>query len=683
MAVYGIDLGATGSSIACIDHAGRPTVLKNALGEDTTPSVVYFESSESVIVGRQARDRAALVPELIVAMVKRQMGSDWELSFHGQNHTPESISALILRELVDSVQEQAGEGVDDVVITVPASFGLLEREATRKAGQIAGLNVLDIVAEPVAAALNYQALGEDAGARNIFVYHLGGGTFDTTVIRVERDVVQVICTDGDHRLGGDDWDMTIADFLLNGFIEQYPQLDAANDEQFRQDLMTSAEQLKKALSTTMAREHNVRFAGSVVQLEMTRKHFEELTSHLLERTMDITEQTIVTARSKGVERFDDVLLVGGMTHMPVIARTLRERFGLETRLRDPNLAVVKGAALFALMKKVKMTLSDDSDSSTAEQIADQLGISARQVENLATKRVVTVVPRAFGFKVVDSGGRAYISHLFSANTPLPADTEPVMLYTVFDDQREIRLEVWEQAGAIFSEEVEDNTHIGNASIKYLPPRRAHTPFEVVVEITETGLLRMHGWEVGSGREVRIEIEGVGVDETETRHAADSRPASQQVLPTSAAVVAPHQHLPEGTIPRQPKVFLCHSSLDKPSVRALRRKLLDDGCQPWLDEEDILPGQDWDREIRRAIRVSDLVLVCLSRASINKVGYLQKEIRSVLDAADEQPEGTIFVIPARLEPCEVPERFRRYQWVDLFEDTGYPRLLQAVWYQRSG
>ena len=133
---------------------------------------------------------------------------------------------------------------------------------------------------------------------------------------------------------------------------------------------------------------------------------------------------------------------------------------------------------------------------------------------------------------------------------------------------------------------------------------------------------------------------------------------------------------------QPKVFLCHSSSDKPRVRALRRQLLDDGCLPWFDEEDILPGQDWDREIRLAIRASDIVLVCLSGESINKVGYLQKEIRNVLDAADEQPEGTIFVIPARLEPCEVPERLRRWQWVNLFETNGYSRLLLAVRSRKS-
>jgi len=151
---------------------------------------------------------------------------------------------------------------------------------------------------------------------------------------------------------------------------------------------------------------------------------------------------------------------------------------------------------------------------------------------------------------------------------------------------------------------------------------------------------------------------------------------------AAIVVAAEQHPPKAAAPRRPKVFLCHTSSDKPSVRALRRRLLEDGCQPWLDEEDILPGQDWDREIRRAIRASDLVLVCLSRTSVNKVGYLQKEIKSVLDVADEQPEGTIFVIPARLELCDVPERLRRWHWVDLFEDTGYSRLLRTVWNPRS-
>src|SRR6516165_7639317 len=181
MATYGIDLGTTNSCLAYVDDTGRPVVLKSAVGEDTTPSVVYFESPDNVVVGRQAKDSAVLAPDLVVELVKRQMGEDVHYSFYGQDHTPESISALILRELANAAQQQTGEEVRDVVITVPAYFGLLEREATRKAGQIAGLNVLDVLAEPVAAALNYQVLDQDqAGVRHIFVYDLGGGTFDTT-----------------------------------------------------------------------------------------------------------------------------------------------------------------------------------------------------------------------------------------------------------------------------------------------------------------------------------------------------------------------------------------------------------------------------------------------------------------------------------------------------------------------
>ena len=353
MATYGIDLGTTYSCIAYVDETGRPVVLKSAVGEDTTPLVVYFESPENVVVGRQAKDSALLAPHLVVELIKRQMGQDVHYAFHGQDHTPESISALILRELARAARDQAGEEIRDVVITVPAYFGVLEREATRKAGQIAGLNVLDVLAEPVAAALNYETLGENSGARHILIYDLGGGTFDTTVIRIEGDDIQVVCTDGNHHLGGADWDTAVINFLLDGFTDQHPQLDPASDEQFMQELATSAEQLKKQLSATQTRRHNVRFDGKVVPLELTREHLEQLTSELLERSMEITERTIATAREKGVEHFDDVLLVGGMTITPAIARALRERFGLKARLQDPHLAVAKGAALFALMQRVK------------------------------------------------------------------------------------------------------------------------------------------------------------------------------------------------------------------------------------------------------------------------------------------------------------------------------------------
>ena len=534
MATYGIDLGTTNSCLAYVDDTGRPVVVKSAVGEDTTPSVVYFESPENVVVGRQAKDTAVLAPHLVVELIKRQMGEDVHYSFHGQAHTPESISALILRELARAAQEQTGEEVRDVVITVPAYFGLLEREATRKAGQIAGLNVLDLIAEPVAAAVNYQVLGHDTGVRHIFIYDLGGGTFDTTVIRIDGNDIQVICTDGDHHLGGADWDNTVAEFLLRGFAEQYPDLDPGGDEQFMQDLATGAEQLKRALSATRSRKYNVRFGGSVVQLELTREQLEELTSELLERTMEITERTIATARGKGVEHFDDVLLVGGMTITPAVAQTLKERFGLDARLQDPHLAVAKGAALFALMKKVKVSMPGEDESATApevaQQVADQLGISVEQVQSMAAKHVATVVPRAFGLKVVDTDdpvfrtdpdrARRYISHLLTANTPLPADTGPSTFRTIADNQRQVNLEVWEQAGSIASEELEHNTHIGEGVLRDLPPRPAGAPFQVVFHMTETGLLKVHGREAGSGREVRFEIQIGRLDDAEVRQAAD-------------------------------------------------------------------------------------------------------------------------------------------------------------------
>jgi molecular chaperone DnaK (HSP70) len=533
MATYGIDLGTTNSCIASVDETGRPVILKSEVGEDTTPSVVFFESAGNVVVGRQAKDSAVLAPQLVVELVKRQMGQDAHYTFHGQGHTPESVSALILRELARAAQEQTGEEVRDVVITVPAYFGVLEREATRKAGQIAGLNVLDVLAEPVAAALAYQSLGETPGVRHLFVYDLGGGTFDTTVIRIDGDDIAVVCTDGNHQLGGADWDQKIIDFLLRGFTSQYPDTDPSGDEEFMQDLATSAEQLKKALSATMARKLTLRFGGSAAQLELTREQLEELTSELLDRTIEITERTIATARDKGVDHFDDVLLVGGMTIMPAIARALRERCGLDGRLQDPHLAVAKGAALFALMRKIKVSLSDGEPGAPMDgqvrEVADQLGMPAEQVEAIARKRVATVVPRAFGIKVVDTDdplwktdrakARRYISHLLTANTPLPADTEPETFYTVDDNQSTVLLEVWEQAGSIASEEQEHNTHIGEGMLRDLPPRPAGAPFKVVFHLTETGLLQVHGYEAGSGAEVRFEIQIGGLDEAGTREAA--------------------------------------------------------------------------------------------------------------------------------------------------------------------
>jgi molecular chaperone DnaK (HSP70) len=524
---FGIDLGTTHSCIAHIDDSGKPVVIKSALGEDTTPSVVYFESPKNAVVGRAAKNAALLYPELVVQLVKRDMGRTKEWTFHGERHTPETVSALVLRELARVAAEHTGQDVRDVVITVPAYFAVAEREATRRAGQIAGLNVLDVLAEPVAAALHQQPASD--GVRNILVYDLGGGTFDTTAIRLDDDDVTVVCTDGDARLGGADWDDAIAGHLLSQFEKQHPGHSPRENPQFRQDVLISAEQLKKDLSLVQARRHVMRFDGKAAKVELTRQQLEELTANLLERTVEVTKRTIATARSRGVAGFDSVLLVGGMTRMPAVTRILKDRLSLETRHHEPDLAVAKGAALFALSRGIR---TDDGRSGDIAQVAAKTGLTVSQVEKLASKRVATVIPRGFGTRGIDARdplaltdpakARTMIIHLLPANTPLPADTGPYTFHTAIDNQRMVNVEVWEQSGPVESEELADNRKIGEGVLKNIPARLpARTPIEVTFLMSETGVLSVHATEPGSGSDLRFDLQIGDLDQPGVDKARES------------------------------------------------------------------------------------------------------------------------------------------------------------------
>ena len=535
---FGIDLGTTNSCVARIDEAGRAVIVKSALGEDTTPSVVYFESAEHATVGRAAKNEALLAPELVAQLVKRDIGSGKEYTFHGRPHTPEMVSALILRELAGAAEENCGQVVRDVVITVPAYFGVAEREATRRAGQLADLNVLDVLAEPVAAALHYRAVtapggGPAATTRYVLVYDLGGGTFDTTVIRLAGDDVSVVCTDGDRQLGGADWDRILADHLLASFSAEHPRLRPQDDPAFMQDLLIGAERLKEELSDASSRRYIIRFGGAVTQVELTRDKLEELTAGLLDRTVEVTRRTIETARGQGAATFDDVLLVGGMTRMPVVTRVLKERLGLNARHHEPDLAVAKGAALYALMRTVRPAgdgaigggpagnRAGEGAAASAlkspERVAADTGMTVEEVERLARTRVATVVPRGFGVKSLDGSdplaltdplhARQLIVHLLPANTALPADTGPFSFLTSTVNQRMVGIEVWEQAGEWESEDPAENRRIGNGLLKNLPPR---LPMGTLIEVTffmsETGLLTVRATQPDSGAELQFDLQ---------------------------------------------------------------------------------------------------------------------------------------------------------------------------------
>lgn len=524
MTTFGIDLGTTNSCIAYIDESGRPVIVRNALGEPTTPSVVYFEGPDKVIVGQAAKDVAVFAPHLVAQLIKREMGQrDRVFTYHKRAYTPEMISAFILRDLARSAADATHQVVRDVVITVPAYFGVAEREATRRAGEIAELNVLDVLPEPVAAALSYQDQQAAEQSADVLVFDLGGGTFDTTVIRMAGREVSVVCTDGDHRLGGADWDERIRAHLLKEFTSRNPGLDPRADESFMQELTTLAEAMKQDLSSRFTRRQNLRFGGAVAPVELSREQLEEMTADLLERALTISRRTIDEASRKGSTDLGEVVLVGGMTRMPVVATRLKQEFGLAIRRHEPDLAVARGAARYGLITQARRTAGlSGGTGQAAERVADTLGISTDQAKEMISQRVTTVVPRGFGLKVIDQNdpnypsnpakARYYIVHLLPANTSLPATVGPVQVATGVDNQPLAEIEVWEQKGTVESEELADNSFVGRGRLRSLVGLPAGSPIEITFTMNETGLLTVQATEPSSGREVRFDLKIGGMDQ---------------------------------------------------------------------------------------------------------------------------------------------------------------------------
>ncbi|MGH3736552.1 MAG: Hsp70 family protein [Micromonosporaceae bacterium] len=474
--VYGIDLGTTYSCIAQVDEYGRPAVIPNADSQPATPSVVMFDSPTDFVVGVQAKRNARVRPDDVVSLVKRHMGDDeWRVRVHGQDYSASAISALILKTLASDAERTAGQPVKDVVITVPAYFGDAERKATKLAGELAGLNVVDIINEPTAAAFAYGfAQGEGAGAQTVLVYDLGGGTFDVTVIRLAEKKIEVVATDGDHELGGADWDDQLTTYLSAQFVTEQPDAgDPLDDTYGAQDLLTMAEETKQSLTAREQVDAFVIHNGGRASITVTRPGYEELTASLLDRTVELTRRVLAAAAEKGAPSIDKVLLVGGMSKSPAVARRLTEEFGFEPQLADPDLAVAKGAAIYGQKKEleayVQNSVASGGDPNAAvNEAAAKYGLSTNAVGALVDTQVSNVTSRGFGIGLADGTGQLYVEFLAHANDALPLESEQ-RFFTVADNQTEVLVEVYEQATADESEQVYDNKKIVEGRLLGIPP----------------------------------------------------------------------------------------------------------------------------------------------------------------------------------------------------------------------
>lgn len=509
--IVGIDLGTTNSVVATVADDGTVVVLPNADGGEITPSVVYFEPDGTAVVGEEALQAAAVDPENGVQLIKRAMGTDFPLRIRDQQHTPESVSALILRQLVAAATGAGGERVS-AVITVPAYFGLAEREATYQAGVIAGLDVLELLDEPVAAAAHYGlASGRD---RTVLVYDLGGGTFDTTVLRICDGAVAVLATDGHHSLGGADVDQRLFDVILARLGDRLSadEVDAITDDRATlAGLVLETEAAKKDLSARVSRQVMVRTPTSHVSVTVTRADLDAACGDLFDTTAEIIDRVLRTAKLDGGAGLDDVIMVGGSSRIPMLSPRLTALLGTTPRLTDPDLAVAKGAALRAhhLAKTPQLT---------------RLRARASQAEGSSGSRhvgqVVPVTPRAVGILIEDSfdpsGTRSFVEHLVAASTPLPAERTEERFGTILENQESVRVQVYEQAGPSSSPEVGHNRRVLDGELTGLGSLPAGSLIKITMRITVDGRLTVIAHEPRSGRELRLEayVEGV-VDGAET------------------------------------------------------------------------------------------------------------------------------------------------------------------------
>jgi molecular chaperone DnaK len=468
----GIDLGTTNSVVAVLE-GGEPTVVANAEGNRTTPSIVAFKGEE-VLVGELAKRQAITNPDNTIRSIKREIGTSWKQKFEGNEYTPQEISARILQKLKRDAESYLGEDVTEAVITVPAYFNDAERQATKEAGKIAGLNVLRIINEPTAASLAYGL--ENSEDQKILVYDLGGGTFDVSVLEISEGVFEVKSTAGDSKLGGDDWDQKVMDWLVEKF-KSSTGIDISTDNMAMQRIKEGAEKAKIELSSTSETEVNLPFitandAGPQHLLEkLSRSEFEKITSDLVERTKRPVEKAIEDA-GLSYSDIDHIILVGGSTRIPSIQALVKSMTG-----KNPHKGV-------------------NPDEVVASGAAIQAGVLKGDVKDVL---LLDVTPLTLG--VETKGG--IVAKMIERNTPIPTQRSETFT-TAEDGQTEVEIHVLQGEREMAS----GNKSLGKFKLTEIPTAKQGTPqIEVTFDIDANGIVNVNAKDLGTGKEQNITITG--------------------------------------------------------------------------------------------------------------------------------------------------------------------------------